>query len=63
VGEFLGPNDDWASQFTTQDAEGVDQLLAPFDVLFREEVDRDGFVSMGQAKHWHIFHVIGRKRA
>lgn len=63
VGEFLGPNDDWAAQFTTHDAAAVDLLLAPFEVLYLEEVDRDGFVSQGTPKHWHIFHVIGRARA
>jgi len=62
VGEFLGPNDDWAAQYTTHNAAEVDALLAPFETLHREEVDKDGFVSMGSPKHWHVFHVIGRKR-
>ena len=63
VGELLGPNDDWAAQFTTQNRAEVERLLEPYEVLFLEEVDRDGFVSQGDPKHWHVFHLIGRKPA
>ncbi|OJU64068.1 MAG: hypothetical protein BGO01_18185 [Armatimonadetes bacterium 55-13] len=61
LGEFLGVNDDWADQMTTHTAEQVTELLSRYETIYREDVDRDGFVSMGSPKHWHVFHVIARK--
>jgi len=61
VGEFLGVKDDWADQFTAHSHDEVDELLAGWATIYSEEVEREGFVSQGQPKHWHIFHVIARK--
>ena len=30
------------------------------DILVREAMD-DGVTPRGQAKHWHIFHIVARK--
>lgn len=62
MGQFLGVNDDWASWgYTTHSCEEVLSLLSPFELLHFEEVERDGATSWEEPKHWHIFHVIGRK--
>lgn len=62
--QFLGVNDEWRDRgYTVHRAEQVDEMLRPFEVLFLEEVERDGETAVGTAKHWHVFHVVARKRA
>ena len=61
MGQFLGPRDDWASDYTTQTQAEVEAMLAPFEVLFMDEVERDGKTSQGTDKHWHVFHVVARR--
>jgi len=62
MGQFLGPNDDWAAQgYITHTRAEVEALLGAFEVLHIEEVDQDGRTSMGTDKHWHVFHVVARK--
>lgn len=63
MGQILGPNDEWADEehsFHTR--EQVDALLSGFEVLRMEEVDQDGARADGTPKHWHVFHILARKR-
>ena len=63
AGQLLGVNDSWNDQgFSLHTREEVDRLLEPFDVLHLEEVERDGKTVWGEAKHWHAFHIVARKR-
>jgi SAM-dependent methyltransferase len=64
VGHFFGPNDDWADtpDMTFHTREEVDTLLAGFEIEKLHEQDEDGEAVSGP-KHWHVFHVIARKRA
>lgn len=63
AGQFLGPHDEWASQgHALVDRETLEAMLSPFELLHFEEVDREGFTSVGDAKHWHVFHVVARKK-
>jgi len=62
AGEFLGPNDTWAGELTTHTRAQVDTMLEPFEVLDLREEDQDGETSLGESKHWHVFHAIARKR-
>jgi hypothetical protein len=39
----------------------VEALLAPFDVELLDEHDHDGH-AFKKPKHWHVFHVVARKR-
>jgi len=68
AGQFFGVHDDWtrindgiARTFHTR-AE-VEEMLRPFEVEFLDEVDRPGKDSFGNPKHWHVFHVVARRRA
>jgi tellurite methyltransferase len=64
MGEFLGVNDDWAREgYTAHSRIEVEALLAAFEPLHLEDVERDGFTVRGTPKHWHAFHVIARKKA
>ena len=40
----------------------VDELLEPFDVELLEEEEDDSVTPRGVQKHWHIFHIVARKR-
>lgn len=61
--QLLGVNDEWRDRgYTVLDRPEVDTLLEPFDVLFLEEVERDGETAVGVKKHWHVFHVVARKK-
>ncbi|MEA2552419.1 MAG: tellurite methyltransferase [Fimbriimonadaceae bacterium] len=62
--QLLGVNDEWRDRgYTTQAKKQVEELLNPFEVLFFEEVERDGETAQGTPKHWHVFHVVARKLA
>lgn len=62
AGQFFGVNDDWArAGLTVKTREQVEELLEPFELERFEEVDADGSTLTG-TKHWHLFHVVGRKR-
>lgn len=60
MGQFLGARDTWAADYLNQTRPEVEALLAPFEVLQLEEVERDGRTSQGTEKHWHIFHAIAK---
>ncbi|MFN8528052.1 MAG: class I SAM-dependent methyltransferase [Anaerolineae bacterium] len=63
-GNFFGIRDAWAGTptMTFFDSPKVHALLAPFDVEFFEEVDRQGTTALEGNKHWHVFNVVARKR-
>ena len=65
TGQFFGPHDEWNQpgsdlSFVTQ-AE-VDDLLSGMEVLEMTEEDKVGTMATGGTKHWHVFHVLARKR-
>ena len=39
----------------------AEAMLDGLDVEMFEEEEADGFTPRGNAKHWHIFHVVARK--
>lgn len=63
AGQVLGPRDSWAGladRCVLERAE-LDLLLAPFDVEAVEEEETDSVTPLGEAKHWHIWHVNARR--
>jgi tellurite methyltransferase len=63
-GQWYGPRDSWAGR-SGMTFVGRDEALSLLDGLelemFEEEED-DGVTPRGNAKHWHIFHIVARKR-
>ena len=60
--QFLGKNDEWNDgKRTIHTARSLKNLLGEFEILYYEEVDREGKTLVNKAKHWHIFHVVARK--
>ena len=37
-------------------------LLRGLEIEHLDEVDEDGQTAVGDPKHWHVFHVVARKR-
>jgi trans-aconitate methyltransferase len=63
MGQFLGVRDAWSGRgYSQHDAAQVRTLLGPFETLYYEEAERDGETATGEGKHWHVFHVLARKR-
>lgn len=61
LAQFLGPNDDWVKQGALAHTEAeIAGLLRGLDVLHFETVERDGKTAWGEAKHWHVHHVIAQ---
>ena len=63
--KLLGPDDSWRDErpdmsFHTE--EDVRRLLEGFDIIKLEERQYDGSPSVGDAKHWHVWSVIARKK-
>jgi hypothetical protein len=71
AGQLFGPNDSFlrespAGSMNAHARDAVDRLLAPFDVLSIAEEERDGVIGTPpneRAKHWHVFHLVARRRA
>jgi membrane dipeptidase len=62
-GQVYGVNDTWAgSGIVVKTRAEVDEMLAPFVVERLEEFDGEDATAIGSIKHWHVFHVVARKR-
>ena len=65
AGQFFGDRDEWATSerdmtfVTRQEAES---LLRALETIELTEEDEDGHKADGSPKHWHIFHILARKR-
>lgn len=65
VGQLFGENDEWnvaGSELVFHSKKEVEGLLTGLEVLKLEEVNKDNILSNGKPKHWHIFHIIVRKK-
>ncbi|MGD9882574.1 MAG: class I SAM-dependent methyltransferase [Reyranella sp.] len=64
AGQWYGPRDSWVgrSGMTFLSRDEALGLLDSFDLEMFEEEEADGVTPRGNAKHWHIFHIVARKR-
>jgi len=74
-GQLFGDRDEWASPsrasardwesppgISFHSREEVHSLLGDFDVEQLDEVEEDGTTAVGDPKHWHLFHIVARRR-
>lgn len=63
-GQFFGDRDGWAPDpdITFLSRAQVENLLSAYDVERLDEVEEDSTTALGEAKHWHLFHVVARRR-
>lgn len=63
AGQLMGPHDDWVGQGVTwHDRAALDALLTPFALVSLTEEDADSTTAVGDLKHWHLYHVVARRR-
>lgn len=65
AGTLFGEHDSWMQterMMTFRTRAQVDAMLAPFMVEDLIEAERDGNTATGETKHWHVFHIVARKR-
>jgi tellurite methyltransferase len=64
---LYGPADSWAADpargrgMTFHDRAAVDALLAGLDVELLREERSDSVTPRGEAKHWHVWHIVAAK--
>lgn len=74
-GQLFGDRDEWAARgtasirdwasplaMTFHSKDEVLLLLHDLDVEHFDEIDEDGTTAVGDSKHWHLFHIVARKR-
>ncbi len=64
AGQLFGPRDGWAGRpgLTHLSESEVRALLAPFEIERFDEEEDESETPRGEWKHWHIFHIVARKR-
>jgi tellurite methyltransferase len=63
-GQWYGTRDSWRGRpgMTFLSREEALALLERFDLEMFDEEETDGVTPRGKPKHWHIFHIVARKR-
>ena len=63
-GHLFGDRDEWSDEddMTFQTRAEADALLSRLEVELFDEVEEDGSTAVGEQKHWHLFHVVARRR-
>jgi tellurite methyltransferase len=63
-GQLFGDRDDWAKipTHTHHTREQAEKLLEPFEIELFNVEEEDGKTALQEPKHWHIFHIVAKKR-
>lgn len=62
-GQLFGERDSWARKgVTVVSTVELQHLLGAWEVLHRREEEEDGHTPVGRPKHWHIHHLVLRRR-
>lgn len=62
AGQLFGDRDTWSRSALTigHTRAQVEELLKPFDIEQLNEEEKDDTTSMGELKHWHVYHIVAR---
>jgi tellurite methyltransferase len=62
-GQLFGDRDGWVGsrELTFHSHDEAKALFEGFELERFDEIEEDGETALGDAKHWHIFHVIARR--
>ena len=63
-GQWYGPRDSWVGRpgITFLERDQAMALLDGLEIEMFEEEEDDSVTPRGNSKHWHIFHIVARKR-
>lgn len=64
TGQWYGPRDSWHGRpgITFLDRDRALAMLDGFELEMFDEEEADSVTPRGNPKHWHIFHIVARKR-
>lgn len=64
AGQLFGDRHSWAAlpDRSHQTRSEVERMFEEFELEMFQEEERDSASSSGEMLHWHLFHVVGRKR-
>jgi len=68
AGQLCGPRDSWAERgidnrpITFLDERAARALFANYTIELFEIEETDSVTPRGEPKHWHLFHIVARKR-
>ena len=64
-GQWYGPRDSWSGRpgMTFVSRDEAMTMLAGLELEMFEEEEADGVTPRGNAKHWHIFHIVARRHS
>ena len=64
AGQLFGERDSWHGEkaITFLPRAAAARLLDGFEIDLFEEEETDATTPYGTAKHWHLFHIVARKR-
>ncbi|MFN0130978.1 MAG: class I SAM-dependent methyltransferase [Phycisphaerales bacterium] len=64
AGQLFGDRDTWAAiaDRSHQTEAQARELLRPFELEMFKVEEKDDADALGVVKHWHVFHVVGRKK-
>jgi tellurite methyltransferase len=64
AGQLFGEHDEWRGEpgITHHSRTDVERLLAGFAIEMLAEEESDATTPYGKPKHWHLFHIVARKR-
>ena len=62
AGQLYGERDSWAGRpgLTVHSRDAARALLEGWTIEMFEEEETDAITPRGEAKHWHIFHIVAR---
>ncbi|HEV7702311.1 MAG TPA: class I SAM-dependent methyltransferase [Candidatus Paceibacterota bacterium] len=63
-GQFFGERDEWSvnPKMIFHTKQQVENLLKDLEIISFKEEEKDDTTAKGDMKHWHVFHVIARKK-
>lgn len=63
-GQLFGDRDGWSGEedMTFHRRQEAEALLTAFEVELFDEVEEDSQTAVGDPKHWHVYHVVARRR-
>ncbi len=64
AGQFFGDRDTWAHvrKTTGVPRTRLDRMFSDFVFEELREEEKDDVTTMGEPKHWHVYHIVARKR-
>ena len=65
TGQLFGTKDSWnveGSGMTFHTRTEAEALFRDFELVHFEEEDGPGKTKLGEAKHWHIFHIVASRK-